>query len=55
MRRLSAFLKHLYCWLALAMAAYFVVDQIGYQHAVIYMMRAQAQAMFAIAALGHAT
>lgn len=48
MKKLHYLLIHLYCVTALMLAGYYVLDQLGYQYAVIYMMRAQALAIQSI-------
>lgn len=50
MKKLHYLLTHAYCWLALAIAVYYVNDQIAYQHAAIRVMAAQ---VGAIAGIGH--
>lgn len=49
MKKLHYLLIHAYAIAALVIAAYFAADQIGYQHAVIFMMRQQAKALAEIA------
>jgi len=49
LKKLHFLLLHLYAMAALAIGAYFALDQIGYQHAVIFMMRQQAKALAEIA------